>query len=328
MTETSETIDILLSTFNGEKYLREQLDGIIAQTYTNWKLVIRDDGSDDGTETILKEYCNNYPGKIILAEDGFGNLGYKNSFAKLMLISTADYILFSDQDDYWHPDKIQILLDEMRFKEKTEGNKPLLMCCDLAICDEKLNVLEPSYFHYIRFKQNQGQQSILLASQLHGCAFLFNRRLLQLCNKIIHPVNGLNDFLINGHDNFLSVVCALTGNIHYINKSLIKHRIHGANSWGFSETREKSILVQLKTLVKYVFNNKAYRDLAYSKKIKENKQVINAVMQLEGIKVPEIFKFFESIDGSGYFRRKYLNAVSPFVMHYSFMDKIVYIACF
>jgi len=93
-------VEILLSTYNGAKYLREQFESIIQQDYPHWKLIVRDDGSSDGTLTIINEYIAKYPDKITLVKDDAGNLGHSNSFSKLLRLSTADFVMYCDQDDY------------------------------------------------------------------------------------------------------------------------------------------------------------------------------------------------------------------------------------
>ena len=85
-------VEILLSTYNGEKYLAAQLDSIIQQNYPHWKLLVRDDGSSDKTVLILDSYIQKYPDKITLLNDNDGNIGYSNSFSKLLRQSSADYV--------------------------------------------------------------------------------------------------------------------------------------------------------------------------------------------------------------------------------------------
>jgi glycosyltransferase involved in cell wall biosynthesis len=321
------TVDILLSVYNGERYLREQLDSIINQTYNDWNLIIRDDGSVDNTVGIIEEYLKKYPEKITLRKDNKGNLGYKNSFAELMRRSAANYISFADQDDYWMPEKIERMIEEMKKREESKS-VPTLISCDLQICDDQLQLMDASYHKHVGIHKNTGSHAILLASHLHGCVFLFNKALLDVCNRIIDPEKGLSEFTVNGHDNFLSVVCALAGQIYFMDEALVKHRIHGSNSIGYSRTESKSFSVQLKSMLRFLFDNKGYRERVFRQKINENLQIIEAYRKKISADIPEPFRLFLRIGQLNWIQRKYCNVKYPFIISSSASDRLVYILCF
>ena len=98
-------VAILLATYNGEKYLRAQLDSLYAQSYRDWKLYVNDDGSTDGTLTILQEYAQRY-GNIDLQVNEHSLRSLRN-FMDLLRRAEADYYIFSDQDDVWMPEKVE-----------------------------------------------------------------------------------------------------------------------------------------------------------------------------------------------------------------------------
>src|SRR5205085_8699781 len=105
----NELITILLATYNGEKYIDEQLQSLLNQTYTNWHLIIRDDNSTDGTPAILASYQQQYPEKITIMPNKGANLGSVLNFNALLTFAhNAHYIMFCDQDDQWLPDKIEV----------------------------------------------------------------------------------------------------------------------------------------------------------------------------------------------------------------------------
>ena len=110
----SNQIDILLATYNGERYLSEQLDSILKQSCDNWRIFVRDDGSEDGTSTIIERYQKQYSGKIFIIKDEKQNLGACGNFSELLKKSKSDYIMFCDQDDVWKEDKIKITLKKMK----------------------------------------------------------------------------------------------------------------------------------------------------------------------------------------------------------------------
>ena len=130
-------IDILLSTYNGEKFLAEQLDSLLIQTYKDFKLIIRDDCSNDNTLKIISEYKKQYPNKIILVQNNTKNLGSTNSFFELLHHSSSELIMFCDQDDVWNPDKLEQMV---KFYDETvkEKEKPVLIHSDAEIVDENL----------------------------------------------------------------------------------------------------------------------------------------------------------------------------------------------
>ena len=99
-------IEILMATYNGETYIREQIDSIINQTYKNWILLVRDDNSKDNTVSIIEEY-EKKDSRIRLLRDKKGNLGFVRNFEELMANSLEDFIMFSDQDDYWIENRIE-----------------------------------------------------------------------------------------------------------------------------------------------------------------------------------------------------------------------------
>ena len=133
-------IEILLSSFNGEKYIKELLDSIIAQSYENWQLLIRDDGSKDSTSDIINKYEQIYPTKIKIINDGGKNLGSTLSFARLLECCQGEYIMLSDQDDVWLPNKIELTLNEIVNLASGVKNQPLMVFTDLKVVNIELTV--------------------------------------------------------------------------------------------------------------------------------------------------------------------------------------------
>ncbi|MBS5112853.1 MAG: glycosyltransferase [Coprobacillus cateniformis] len=107
-------VDILLATYNGEKYIREQIDSILNQTYQDFRILIRDDGSKDETVSIIENYTKKYQGKIVLIQDNIECGSSVSNFMELSKHATADYIMYCDQDDYWFTNKIDSSLNAIR----------------------------------------------------------------------------------------------------------------------------------------------------------------------------------------------------------------------
>src|SRR5438034_9899284 len=107
---SSPRINVLLSTYNGERYLGEQLQSLWKQTCQDFTVLVRDDGSTDGTVSLLRKAAVERPGRIQFITDGESRLGPRDSFAKLMAAASAPYYAFCDQDDHWLPDKLALQL--------------------------------------------------------------------------------------------------------------------------------------------------------------------------------------------------------------------------
>jgi glycosyltransferase involved in cell wall biosynthesis len=225
-------IEIIMATYNGEKYLSEQIESIIAQTYTDWHLTICDDSSNDGTFKIAKHYADMYPEKINanLNEINSGSAA-KNFFRMLMNCRESEYLMFCDQDDVWDKNKIKYTYTVMKDMEKKYGRKmPLLVHTDLRIVDEKLNTISDSMFYTQRLQGTDRTFAAQLTQNcITGCTMMVNRALLRLIKK--DPENMIM------HDWWLGILAAAFGHIGFINMPLISYRQHGKNAEGAKNFR-------------------------------------------------------------------------------------------
>ena len=219
-------IDILLATYNGEKYLPELLSSLEQQTYTDWKLIIIDDCSKDKTIDILRSFkeTSNHSVEIFINSKPVG-CGKDNFFA-LAKKSTSDYIAFCDQDDVWLPNKLETCMQAMRNAEKEDTSLPILVYSDLKVVDNDLNLISPSFFSYSNYRKNPQLQHLICQNQITGCTILANKALNQLC------IQAKNYDQILMHDSWYGITAMTFGKVIYINKSLILYRQHGNNSVG------------------------------------------------------------------------------------------------
>jgi glycosyltransferase involved in cell wall biosynthesis len=219
-------VEIALSTYNGKKYLKEQLDSILNQTYSNILITIRDDCSTDITMDILLDYCNSYPGKIRIIENNNIRLGVVGSFSRLLEAVESDYIFLADQDDYWVKEKIQkqmelIIKMEIEFGE----NRPFLVHSDLHLVNEKLESIYPSVLKYIgRNYKKRNLNNLLVSNFVAGCSILMNRQLLEIATPF--PAQ------IHAHDWWLTILASAVGKIGFIEYPLIDYRQHDLNEVG------------------------------------------------------------------------------------------------
>lgn len=214
-------IAILLSTYNGAEYLAEQISSIIQQTYANWQLFIRDDGSTDQTTQIIQKYQKMNQHIIFLNESHIENLGVKRSFMELLAVTQADYYMFCDQDDVWLPEKIQLTLNKML--KNRDKEVPRLVHTDLMVVDQDLQPQRPMFGR--DFQDNF--RDVLYSNSVTGCTVMINETLRQLLLK--QPFDPKQIVM---HDWWFALVAAAFGEIAYLAEPTILYRQHGNNTFG------------------------------------------------------------------------------------------------
>ncbi len=248
-------IDILLSTYNGEKYLPELLDSLLAQSCSEWNLWIRDDGSVDSTVNIIEHYRRNYPDKINLIRYPVGNIGATKSFETLLRRTQSEYIMFCDQDDVWLPNKVKITLNAFQKLERCYPNKPLLVFTDLLLCDADLHVLHPSFIRYQNMNPLvvHNPWSSMAMSVAPGCTMMINRKAVTLCLPIPRT------FV---HDHWIVNNVAFYGKCEFVDTATICYRIHGSNCVGTNRVNRSYLFSKIKNIVQsrshYIRDMKAY----------------------------------------------------------------------
>ena len=225
--------EILMATYNGEKYVREQIDSILAQTDTCWHLTVSDDGSTDSTPGIIDEYAAKYPEKISRHVSGrrFGNA--RDHFFYLMRTCAAEYMFFCDQDDVWYPGKIEKMMDVMLGMERGQGKSaPLLVFTDQTPTDGELNPLAPSLMRYQQqYFETIDYRALLMQNIVTGGAMAINRALADIAARCTDETKTMM------HDWWLAVVAARFGEVIYLDETTSDYRQHGTNSVGAKDVR-------------------------------------------------------------------------------------------
>jgi len=216
-------VEILLSTYNGELYLFELFDSLICQTYKNWRILIRDDGSTDNTLKIIAEFQKKFPEKFKFLDDESAHLEPTQSFGCLLNSSTAPFIALCDQDDVWLPGK---LAAQMKAMQKSDGSMPTLVHTDLFVCDADLKIICGSFWKYQHINPEKMKyiQCLLLQNFVTGCSILMNRA---LCDKILPIPDSAIIF-----DWWISLVALQSGTIVTVKLPLVKYRQHSTNAVG------------------------------------------------------------------------------------------------
>lgn len=230
-------IDILLAVYNGEKYLKEQLDSIINQTYKEFNIIIRDDGSTDSSPHIIREFKCLYPEKIQLIE-GAPSKSAKNNFFELMNQTNADYIMFCDQDDVWFQNKIELTLNKMKDAEKKHGKATPILChTDLTVVDRNLDLVYPYFFKMQKFNTSKTSLNRALVQNIvTGCTTMINKPLLDLAI-------GTNHEDVIMHDWWLFLIASAFGVIEVVNTPTILYRQHENNQLGATDPSKASYYV-------------------------------------------------------------------------------------
>lgn len=223
----SQKVEILLATYNGENYIREQIDSILNQDYTNWLIRACDDASTDRTYEILREYQEKYPEQFIIEKNDKGYGSAKLNFMNLMKKSTCDYVMCCDQDDVWLPNKISLTLQEMKKQEK--GNVPVLIHTDLKVVDSELRILSESFFEHSNFRKEFRSNEILIQNFVTGCTMMLNRPLIELMNMEEHYEKILM------HDWLAAVLAVCKGKVGFVDCPTMLYRQHAVNSVGAKE---------------------------------------------------------------------------------------------
>ena len=274
MRKEETAIAILMATYNGERFIEEQIDSLLLQTNSQWHLYIHDDGSSDRTLEKIRNYITIHPDKITLLDYPAAG-GACMNFISLMNNVNAPYYMFCDQDDVWKPTKIEKSICEMEKQEINNPDKAIIVCSDLAVTDENLNVIHPRrsqysalYPAYIRTFDDCAPTAAVT-----GCTMLFNQKAKE-CME--YPVKE-----IAMHDRWLCLsVLKHNGMLCWIDEPLMYYRQHGANCLGAGSIDATSIgfLYRIthikKILQRHIEHYGVLRALGYGSPLKYIKHVL------------------------------------------------------
>jgi len=222
-------IDILMATYNGEKYLKEQLDSILEQSYKEFRLLISDDCSTDSTRDILQEYVQKDNRIVVFLQNK--NLGVLKNFEYLMKKVESDCFMFADQDDVWQKDKIKNSVDKMK---ETDSD---LVYTNLEVVNENLDILNSSYWKLKGFekkvKKYNNFESVYLNNFITGCTMLVKSKWIE---KIL-PLPHKSKYIL--HDYWTALVVSKFGKMSYIEQPQVKYRQHLENNIGSKRRSDK-----------------------------------------------------------------------------------------
>lgn len=246
------TVDIAMATYNGEKYISEQIDSIINQSYQDWRLYISDDGSTDNTVKIVKTFVSKDERIILINTERQG--GVIPNFNKALEHTRAGFIALSDQDDIWPVNRLEILVNEI--SKNNETNQPQLIFTDLTLVDEDGNTIAESFYseNSIDPLENLEGYNLLWRSTVYGCTTIMNRSLIDIVLPI--PLDA------QMHDQWLAMKAHQSNGLRFFNSSTILYRQHSSNVIGGTNkgtlNRIKDFKSNLNNLGKNIERIKSY----------------------------------------------------------------------
>lgn len=243
--DKSPLISIALCTYNGKRYLKEQINSIVSQTYHNIEIVVVDDCSSDNTIAILKEYTQKANLRYVINKK---NQGFVKSFERAISLCEGEYILPCDQDDVWDTQKIQTLLDAM--------NNHVLVYSNAKLVDEHLIPLGKNLCdsQKINCFSGSNNKAFVFKNCISGNTMMFRKELKDFC--LPFPPD------ISFHDVWIAFVAATCGSIGYVNQPLVLYRQHAYNITDINKKRKK----QKNTVQKLAAKTKSYeKRLAFIK---------------------------------------------------------------
>ncbi len=222
-----KAVQVLLGTFNGARFVAEQIESILAQTYEPLMILARDDGSSDGTRAILEEYAARFPAQVRLLPAAPPSGNAKFNFMELLRIADAPYVAFADQDDVWLPEKIAAAVVAMEKLERQHGpDSPLLVFSDLRVVNERLETINPSFWasQQIQPEHVHSLRRLIMQNVVTGCTMLINEPLREAALPMPAGV-----FM---HDWWIALVACALGHSVYLAEPAILYRQHGGNVLG------------------------------------------------------------------------------------------------
>lgn len=224
------SVYVMMSTYNGEHYVSEQIESILNQSHVDVTIAIRDDGSSDNTRAILNGYAEKHSNISVICGD---NLGFAGSFWSLLLSAplTYDYYAFSDQDDVWEANKLAAAIHVLRQSD----NKLKLYASALQVTDEHLNVQYKNEFPKLKIKLG----SAITRPRLSGCTMVFGSALLELCQS--YDITEISGASISHDVAVYLTALSCGGKVLFSRKSYIKLRRHASTVTGHGKSVFKRI---------------------------------------------------------------------------------------
>jgi glycosyltransferase involved in cell wall biosynthesis len=225
---TSPLVSVILATYNGEGYLKEQLESVLAQTWPYLEIIAMDDGSRDNTLALLNEYAAREQRMKVYVNEN--NLGFVKNFERGCALSSGELIALCDQDDFWDPEKVEKMV-------RAIGDHPMIYC-DSQLCDKDLQYLGRNISELVNNESFYDCIQLCVFCRMYGHATLFTRGLFEKSRPFIREIP---------HDGWLAYHATLYGGVKYLPEALVKYRQHPANVFGVVGGKSKKEASELRS---------------------------------------------------------------------------------
>lgn len=240
MSRRAPRITVLLATFNGERFLADQLESIATQSYGDWQLIAADDGSKDATHSILSEFAVRHSNRVrLLSVPPVGSA--RDNFLRLLRMGgDSDYVALCDQDDVWEESRLSTLLDACAQIEKESPGLPCLVFSDMTVVDHDLKEVGQSFMRLLRIKPTRlNYRTILVENAIPGCCMLLNHELVRvMCSR------EFDSSRVIMHDWWISLLAFTVGRVAFVPESLSRYRQHTANVAGVVDRSGMGFMVR------------------------------------------------------------------------------------
>lgn len=267
-------ISVAIATYNGEKYLRQQLDSIYHQSLLPFEVIVCDDCSTDNTLSILQNYHEKH-GLIYYINEI--NLGYAKNFEKAISLCNGEYISLSDQDDLWLENKLLVLYDNIKKIESANPNKAVLVHSEAMVVDHNLNVIKNKFIGK-KIGLRTGINNLLFYNaKVQGSSILFNSTF----KDFLLPIPDT----IHHYDFYASIVSETLGIRHFVPTPLLLYRQHDNNQVGAGDLNKSSKVHKLITKDFVIAEYEEYKCLEafknrfFDKLNQDNKNKVNAYLK-------------------------------------------------
>ena len=285
-----DSISVAMAAYNGEKFLRAQIESILNQSLNPGEIIVCDDKSTDQTEGILREYASKGVLKYFINGTTLGPL---RNFQRAISLCSGTYIALSDQDDVWLKDKLKISLREMQIIEAHQG-KPSIVYGDLELVDENLSPINSSLWKQLRaIPERDTFNTLLFGNVVTGCTLLMNRPMAN------HLRNVPEEAIM--HDYWAALIAYGFGQVGIVSKPLVKYRQHSLNVTDNYRRNMKNRIAAFLIDVKYSMKNNQFLKAEIAQ-AKQFQRLFNSMLSAENKR--ELSRFV-ALENAGFLKRKW-----------------------
>ena len=272
-------VDIAMATYNGEEFIESQIRSIMRQTFSDWRLIISDDGSNDNTIPIINKLMLEDERIRLVNQERQG--GVVANFNKALMMTGASYIVTCDQDDIWPVDRLEKLYFFIKNKESNynNGDVPMLVFSDLTLVDKKGSVITESFYKFNKINplENMNGNNLIWRCTVYGCTMIFNKDLLDISLPIPETASM--------HDQWLALKAKKFGELIYFNYPSVLYRQHDNNEVGAATKGLYGKIINFRKNLQRINKN--------TKKIKSNLSSQDGLYYLSGtLKTENDFRSF------------------------------------